>query len=688
MSDVFRFASLKKKALKMQGEVALTEEELALSADERALRLKRRQKQVAADYLLFSGLDLKGQTGMAVTAKGAGVSTQVAINPFGLIGVTSELQVSAAFKGAKQRSVVVMRGPEKVSVDGTIYAINGPLLLGSFIGVYGEANAQVGIDVGVGFSAKLIDTYDRNEFSGATKAEGTKDNFGSADPLPPETNAEFCSIGFEVKAGFKASAGYSYAWMSATDPIPVQLYTMEWMRRYAGDVLEEGSTKTVLKKEACEFITNNKIHFGGDGIDLHKSRIFWTATTGHKEILKVLNTNIPTIAVPSVKSRARDLAELLSKYDAPSDGRCSLVLSSHQSDGKAGLYASAEGKVNMAGFWGMAASAEGFAGISGQYKTACARFQAPFEASTSDGKKDATICVTCDSIITYKSFYFGLNFDFDADYTFLGRNLIKDGVEKGKEKLDKLNDKVQMKPDRLNRISYRAATVVWRRPPPPERQTKAQELVIDTLKGTGVAVGESFVVENLRKFYERCGHESDKGWTWKDEAASDKYVRLIASGIETTPKQTLDFFGKADVVALLQDPNWLPDDMGVLLEATYALPESTKVTVLRELDKNATYNCQLKQETRNRLLECKRRTLESIRLRYRKIDRANDDKSLFTIGFKVSGEGFKIKLSSVERAGADGIVDLCTVFMTPDLANLSPTEAYETCVPAAVLFCQ
>jgi len=127
---------------------------------------------------------------------------------------------------------------------------------------------------------------------------------------------------------------------------------------------------------------------------------------------------------------------------------------------------------------------------------------------------------------------------------------------------------------------------------------------------------------------------------------------------------------------------------GMRALATDALPESTKVTVLRELDKNATYNCQLKQETRNRLLECKRRTLESIRLRYRKIDRANDDKSLFTIGFKVSGEGFKIKLSSVERAGADGIVDLCTVFMTPDLANLSPTEAYETCVPAAVLFCQ
>jgi hypothetical protein len=90
--------------------------------------------------------------------------------------------------------------------------------------------------------------------------------------------------------------------------------------------------------------------------------------------------------------------------------------------------------------------------------------------------------------------------------------------------------------------------------------------------------------------------------------------------------------------------------------------------------------------------------LESIRIRFRMQDTYEHEGNLFGLGIKVGNTGGGIKLKYVHDAGSEGIVDLHTVWMDPDLipdyiglANIlevDQTETYEKAVPPVTLFCQ
>lgn len=87
----------------------------------------------------------------------------------------------------------------------------------------------------------------------------------------------------------------------------------------------------------------------------------------------------------------------------------------------------------------------------------------------------------------------------------------------------------------------------------------------------------------------------------------------------------------------------------------------------------------------------KPRKPQSIRLRYRLADRAHSDSTPFKLGFKIFDTGIGIQLASVDRAGAEGIVDLATVWFDDQLSALSvtnPEAVYESAVPPVTLFCQ
>jgi len=135
---------------------------------------------------------------------------------------------------------------------------------------------------------------------------------------------------------------------------------------------------------------------------------------------------------------------------------------------------------------------------------------------------------------------------------------------------------------------------------------------------------------------------------------------------------------------------FLPLDVGVLIEATHRvdqLPElKVKIGVEKETKRE---QIQLDKEF-GRDIQKGSYVLESLRLRYRKRDVFEKDGALFTVGFKVAGTGAKIQLDRVDRAGADGIVDVATVFVAEPLKALagkgSQAPAYEKAVPPAALF--
>jgi hypothetical protein len=220
----------------------------------------------------------------------------------------------------------------------------------------------------------------------------------------------------------------------------------------------------------------------------------------------------------------------------------------------------------------------------------------------------------------------------------------------------------------------------------------------------------SFVVHNLRCFYEEHWSEGDGRFDAK--AAADKYLKVVAGSLGVPPEKMLEFLAHGQVASLITQ--YLPDHLGVLIEATYRV-NGVSVEVTRVKDEAGNVVAQISPTAAKDVFASQNRQIESMRLRCRIGDVTNEDKTRFAVGFRILGNGFSIKLQTVDRAGSEGIFDLATVFLHDDLKaavrkidvqhlkitgvgdirlhGFSPpaedtSPAYERAVPAAVLFCQ
>lgn len=685
MSDVYRFKSLKKSAAKVQKQ-----------------EYNSTSGQDVVNYFLYVGIDYKGQLQMACVAKGFGGSADVSVDPFVLVGLNTAIGVGGSIKVAKQRTIIVSRGPEEVEIGGRVIFIPQPILVNSLIGRYWEGKAQLSIDVGVGFKA-LVGVGATKEGTGsyAEAKSSVTDEFGQKRSLL--SGFEAVGVGASATAGFKAGMGYTYDYFYGEDLYPLSYASKGTARKKIAVILKEGSTKTMLKLDACEFINANVIYFGNKKMNLHGKFLWHTTTKGYEGIIGCLEQ--PADKAPKkVKETAYLHLKKLRSFSKKGDGTCFLRLSSHKPEGKAGLYAkgtlTAQACVASAG-----ANAEAFAGVIGSYKKAYARYQsrvftAPYIVRTSRRQEDVkvkTILTTYDSEIIYSTFHLGLDLSLDANFNVLGysKSLAKNtGLGKG---LEKVNKKVQYRPNRLNQIRYKTAIATWVKPEPVAglKSGKITKKKVNILPDTGVAYGQSFVVGNLKKLFDKYYAPSHG---WNEEAVNDSYVKIIAKALRVKKvEDVLKFFKNKDVREHITEN--LPLDMGVLLEATYRIKGLSELDINMSKDKGTgNYLVQLSSDFGKKLFKKETsKILESIRLRYRKRDLANRDSTLFGLGFKAPIKeiqvGFNIRLERVERAGADCIVDVATVFIEKGLESIasrqaSQVPAYEKAVPPAALFCQ
>lgn len=737
---IYRFKSLKNNATKTQNKpisgidiFTFTKPSQRLKALKKYEKALKNNKNVVitgtdiVNYLLYVGIDYKGQLQMAYEAHGGGVSADVSINPFALVGLNTSIGVGASFKAAKQRCVIVSRGPSAVSVshlnnrralpqgaftnelDGSLNTSQKPVIkpitINSIIGGYKEMKVSLAIDVSAGYAIGVGCGYKKVEAHGDKKGSEetqydpeTGINGNTGEKRGRITNIEAAGAHFSAKFGFEAQAGYTYDWFYGEDLYPLFFSDPSEARKKLKLILQEGSTKTMFKYDACKYMNDNKQYFGNKTINLHRSILWRTTTKGHARIIQRLS-NVSSSAPPEIKRNANLFLHKLKRFDEIGNGTYFLALSSHKADGKAGVYARTGANINACGLASAGVNIGVFAGVSGSKKTASARFQTGVPAFYRT--RLSKILTTHDTKIVYSSFFLGGKIDVDASFNVAGRGYsLAEDTSLG-DTLEKASKKIQYRPKRLNQISYRTAIASWVKPPAPKNAVigKKYRSRIDALPGTGVAVGQTYTIASLKKIILEFFDKKSKDWNWDLEPRNDESIIAISY---TLNLKTVD-----PLLAFLKDKNVM--DMvlrsqfpatGVLLEATFRTSSVRKLHIVQEIKatknkktKKTTnvYCVQLAKDFGKKLFEMESKTLESIRLRYRRKDLSNKDKTQFTLGFKVLDTGAKIKLERVSRAGTDGIVDVATVFINNTLKglhNTDPANAYERAVPPAALFCQ
>ena len=679
-------------------------------------------------FFCFNDPNLRGSIASAIAAKGCGASAELSINPFGFVGLNTEIKVAQSLKGAKQRAIVMCGGPASFMVDGAARAVPMPIITNSFIGVYFESKSQVGIEVSVGFEAKaVLGAENKKPVSPETKTE-SKGGSTELEPPKPGVLAEIAVAKFEAKAGAKAEASYTYEMFVSDDPLPLffERRTGDKLKASIEAILEEGSIKTFIKSEACDHINANsaRAYGGHKSLSVHKSALWgaYNCTLGTAEVLKVLRS-VKTID-PAILGANESLISRLSSFESSArPGKHLLILSSHKGDGKAGVFASAEATATVVGY-GASASASAFYGISGAYKRAYARYQNALttEAYARPGanwrraevvtRHPAEVMTTYDTVISYSSCSLGPEFElkanaftpvggYDAMNTGAGKR-VKGGLEAAA---------AAMTWNVLNRMRYRTAIACWVRPEPglapltdsvriptiPRLRgllTSPLRVSIDAVVGTGVAYGESFVVGNLNNLYDRLLDDSI-GDVFMAGAEEDTQIVSMAETLNAAPGKVLEFLADAEVMAFIRC-GIIPESGAVLIEATYRV-ESVALEIDVHFDGDAVFHAALASDTGDKLFKAAKdgsvEMLESIRLRYRLRDVKNADKTLFSLGFEKMGAGNKLKigLERVDRSGSDAIMDVRTVFVHPALKSLhasDPGAAYDSSVPPAALFCQ
>ena len=734
---------------------------------EKAAKFKNRD----SEYFLSAGLDYKGQAQTGYTMNGGGLSTSVSIDPGKIIGLAAEVGVSGSLSRAAETLLVVHRGPDSFGgfdvyspiVLNCLAGVQWEGSVGASLDVGVKFEASAGVTTRGEATKVESSLHEESEPEPEDPAERAKEKAKAWKKKHP-TQLEVVGVKAEFKAGLEVSASYKYTHLYAEDPAPMYFQDPRFgstgelaeLKNTLDAILETGTTKAKLKKDVCQLINGFDNYFGGT-----ISLTSWTGGhTASQVFIDRLSAGIArmktrqlTAREKALMLRAKNYLKALKVYtgEAPARGNCYLRLSCHNPKAAAALVAKAEASVNVLGLVsGSAEVAVTAAGVEASAKRAYLRYQTCI---------DEQLGVLCsqDTRITYAQIKPKLlNVRAEASGQAFGRRVASTQASEAMAQLGEEGYGLESAFEwGVNRMSYESAVAYWQRPASREGNGP---LTVTSVIGTGVAFGTSVTIKSLHDLvmqYDPLGGATDDEGTFASREVGE-LAEAIAERLQVPFKSFLRFLSDVDLQQLTKDlfnqgrieiefvPPARPATMGndawarllkakkkefeeqleasfgigkefgkrwedkaVLIEATFAVPHETPLTVEHKWQSRSTGMFSsvneeyfiLSPDTRATLMaldafktaDKREAQLQSIRLRYRIQDLHNDDKTRFTLGFKVLGTGAKISLQTIDRAGSEGIVDLCTVWLDRGLAASAsgdPKAAYETAVPPVTLFCQ
>jgi hypothetical protein len=349
-------------------------------------------------------------------------------------------------------------------------------------------------------------------------------------------------IKFTAQAGVAASGGLSCNHFYAEDLQPIAFNAQkEGVRAELKKLMEALTYKAYLKQKACGFssdccnfmpeINYNRTNFHG----------LWTSHEATKVICAALEKAIKKSQStdPKVVAEAESLLKNLRHYQEnfkPSI-LTSLQISSRQAKGSAGLGASLEMKVEMESLGVSSSASAGVkASVTGSYIPINIRFQTAYPAIKkwpfvpAESELQEFVVMTQDTRILYEQYKCGAS--AKVEVTGNDKEIISS------EKKSTLSE--------LNRMTYITSTVFWNSPDKLHTylidkkkytSTKQQTYTSNSLKGTGISFGGSFLLADLRKNlpkrYDPLATDLPENIALKREL--DSFVPIFTDKVAITP---------------------------------------------------------------------------------------------------------------------------------------------------------
>lgn len=692
----------------------------------------------AGEYFVKDGLDYKGQAQYAYTVNGKGASFDVKIDPGKLLGLTAAAGAKVSLKVGTELLVFAVVGPQKIAyklpspknalqLEDKSAALGQPIVLGSMQGTFWEGQAGASFEAGVSFSAHAGISRSGTSASAASSAGGDDDGDS------PSARAEFIGASFEASAGFSAEASYTYA-NAALEDVRPRLYGAQIegadkaaLKADATEVFASGTTKDVLKTDAVEFMNQNKAIFGEQA----KTRFLGLSNRPVSELVDSLLAGIKkidakTVNGSSLKARAENWTGRLAPYcgGAEQKGLCVLILTSHKPEASAGFSAKVEAKAGVGPLAnaGISLEVKGPA-IAGVGKSSSSRFQTFWplpddqllmftqEAKLSYWQVDVTGLVAEGkaeaSVIDPKATAASVKTAVQAAKDPTGKSGTP-APELKRAELAKAGTLVDLKKV-WNSLSYTSVCAYWTRPASDAQLSDGG--AVTALAGSGIALGRSTILANLKQLL-TAGWDPVMG-EFSGSKTGMKLYFMLAEALHLQVKTLAEAVWSPEIKSLIQDlstqdaaleqaiksatpqqaeylrKTFLAGELPLLIEVSFRLP-----TVALKVQKKKDGPVKLDSKFFDNAVAAFNKTpaamlpgmLEALRIRVRMRD-LKETTGGFRLGFKVLGQELGISYDTIERAGAEGIVDLATYWFAADKRS-GGVAAYEAAVPKVLLFDQ
>jgi len=578
-------------------------------------------------YFIKDGLDYKGQEQHAYTVNGYGAGFDVKIDAGKLIGMSAAVGFSGDVTRSSEVMLVASVGPAVARYEDSRGAsrterLKRPITLACMQGVMWEGKAGASFEIGIGFEAEA-----------AVKTTGAsaeaKSSFDDDDEDEPGFEAEIVGAKFEAFAGFKASASYTYTNVALEDMYPsffgaeIEGAGKGDLRTEAEDIMTNGSRKDILRERAVAFMNQHQDIFGKQKTS---SWLFFDRSS--QDITKALQ---PTKVKSSVKvytlfrvlALADNWVAKLQPYNGgvPQRGLCTLTLSSHAPEGKAGVEASIEVSAGLGPLAGVEASAT-VSGptVSGSGKWSSYRYQTYWPIDSGD----ALLMYTQETKISYWQVDLSLiGVEAKLEASVIDASSVKQaasnlktavkerdfrgfegpkrigfttedirGKEEGNRGFKGASDKVASVGKKLaggdynakktwNSMSYQSACVYWVRPDSEAECTKVR--TVSAQEGSGVCLGRSTQLSTLQKLLTCYWDEDTKDFMEGSDKSAVALAQTIGAALHVHPKRLLEAIWDSNIKGLVNDlasneanvnaeDGEELDDLPLLIEAGFAFP--------------------------------------------------------------------------------------------------------------------
>lgn len=687
----------------------------------------------SGEQFIKDGLDYRGQVQYAYTNNQKGGGFDIQIDPLKVNGLSSSFSVKGAVTVGKELFVVAAVGPNKAVKIGTqknpsvTWMVDRPIMLASLQGGVWEGQASASFEVGVSYSAHA-------GISGATLLPETGN-----ETLDTAASAELASIAFEASATFKADVGYTYSNAALEDMKPryfavnIAGADKAALKEEVTELFTAGSSKDAIKNAVVTLMNSYKEIYG------EQSKTKWIGT--NRDMADLTKTLLEGLAkAPSndvgktLRARVDNWLGKATPYKATTAsqrGLCVLSISSHRPEASAGVSASIEAKAS-ANKLGSGAISMNFKGpsISGVGKWSSSRFQTYWPIANTE-----YLMLTQDQKIRYgqvdvTAFSAQANVELNVAG---GGGKEKPTLQRGGSLQENKVVPAAKQPAKpaeepkptfsaeasaekkwvYSSLSYTSVCVYWMRSADDAKINDGA--LVEPLQGSGISIGRSTTLGTLQRLLKAFWDPSDK--QLEGDAAGCKLYQFLAEALHVPVAVLSEMLWSPEVKGLITDlasqkdaveklireakPAMKPEraerlrknfgggELPLLIEATFRLP-----TVDLKLKKSKDGSAKLDEKLFDKAVAAFNKLpvadvpkyLESIRIRLRMRDLQETEDST-RLGFSLFGQSLGVSYKSIDKAGAEGTVDLATYWTASELKG-GGAAAYEVGVPKAILLDQ